>query len=81
MTWPSLALLNYLLTIPLLSLYLHTLPFPDWQLFEFAFWNSGKVMEAEGGLFPRNKKWGTQKALHAQYPQRVLHGCPLYVCK
>ena len=27
-------------------------PFPDEQLFELTFWNSGKVKEAEWGLFP-----------------------------
>ena len=36
-------------------------PFPDEQLFELAFWNSGKVKEAEWGLFPE-KGTGDTKA-------------------
>ena len=29
-------------------------PFPEKQLFESVLWNSGKVREAEGSLFPTN---------------------------
>ena len=36
-------------------------PFPDLKLFEPTLWNSGKVMEVERGLFPKNQKWVTQK--------------------
>ena len=32
--------------------------------------NSGKVMEAEGGPLPKNKKWGTQKGFCAQERHR-----------
>ena len=31
-------------------------------------------MEAEWGLFPKNKKWETQKGFYAQEPHRALLG-------
>ena len=48
-------------------------PFPDEQVFESAFWNSGKVMEAEAHS-PKIKKWGTQKGLCAWEPHKALLG-------
>ena len=50
------------------------LPHP--QLSEPVPGNSGEVMEAEGGPFPKNKKWGTQKGFCDQKPHRVTgeHG-------
>ena len=43
-------------------------PFPYEQLFEPALWNSRKVMEAEWGPIPTNKKWGTKKTLCSGAP-------------
>lgn len=44
---------------------LHSLEhlFPDEQQFEPDLWNSGKVMDMLWGLFPTDKKWGTQNVL------------------
>ena len=46
-------------------------PFPEQQPSEPAPWNSGKVLEAEGGPFPKNKKQRTQKSLCAQELHRA----------
>ena len=47
-------------------------PLPGQHLSAPAPWNSGKVVEAEGGPFPKNKKWGTLEGLCAQDPHRAL---------
>jgi len=36
--------------------------------------SSEKVLEAEGGPFPKNQKWGTQRGLYAQEPCKILLG-------
>ena len=56
------------------SLGFASLSFLDQQLSEPAPRNSGKAVEAEGGLFPKNKKWGTHKGFCAQDPHRALLG-------
>ena len=48
--------------------------FPDQQLSEPVPRNSGKVMVAERGPFPKNKKWGTQKSVCAHEPHRAMSG-------
>ena len=45
-------------------------PFPDQQLAEPASWNSEKVMEAEWGPLPKNKKQGTRESCCAQEPHK-----------
>ena len=57
-------------------------PFPDQQLSEPAPWDSGKVVEAERGPSPKNKKWGPQKGFCAQDPTGpclVTRGAALFV--
>ena len=54
------------------SLVSASLPFPDEQLLEPALWNSGKTMEAERGLFPR--EMGGHKDFCDQEPHRALLG-------
>ena len=49
-------------------------PFPSYQQFEPARWNSGKVMEAEWSPLPVIKKWGTQNRFCVREPHRVLLG-------
>ena len=49
-------------------------PFPNWQLFECAHWNSGEAMEAEWRLFPVIKKIGDTERLCAQELHRALLG-------
>ena len=64
---------SVLLLLDCLSLVFPSPPFPDLQLSEPVLRNSGKVMEAEWGPFPKNKKWGTQKGFCAQeHPWALL---------
>ena len=42
--------------------------------------NSGNVMVAEWGPFPKNKKWGTQKGSCAQDPHRAVPGFRCKFC-
>ena len=46
--------------------------FPDQQLSEPVPRNSGKVLVAERGPFPKNEKRGTQKCFYAQEPYRAV---------
>ena len=47
---------------------------PDYQLFESALWNSGRVMEA--GVYSLQTRNGEQKGFHSQEPHRVLRFHP-----
>ena len=48
-----------------------SLPFPNWQLFEPAPWNSRKVVDPERSLFPVIKEGGgAQKSFYAQEAHR-----------
>ena len=47
-------------------------PFLHQQLSDPVPWNLGKIMEAEWGLFPKNKKWGAQRGFCARKPHRAL---------
>ena len=49
-------------------------PFPDEQQSEPVPRNSGKVMVAEQGAFPKNKKWETQKSFCTQEPHKAVLG-------
>ena len=47
-------------------------PFLHQKLSDPVPWNLGKIMEAEWGLFPKNKKWGAQRGFCARKPHRAL---------
>ena len=47
-------------------------PYHEWS--GPAPWNTEKAMEAEWGLFPKNKKWRTQKIFCAKEPHTALLG-------
>ena len=47
-------------------------PSPDQRLLEPALRSSAEILEAEGGLYPQNKKLGTGKGFCAQKPLKTL---------
>ena len=69
---PESCLKAVLLFLDCSSLLFASPPFSDQQLSENPPWNSGKAVEAEGGLFPENKRCGIQKGFFAQEPHRAL---------